>query len=63
MSKKLADMTFDEMVNKNLAYMIQELCAGTAWRSIVFAVMDRTMIWRDSHNLAKPALAEAEGNN
>jgi hypothetical protein len=47
--------TFDDLVNENHAYMIEELCKGKPWHSIVYIVMDRTLMWRknkdkeDSH--------------
>lgn len=48
MAKELGAMTFDEMVDENLARMIHELAKGTPWRSIIFETMDLTLRWREA---------------
>ena len=45
--------SFDVVVDENLSYMIHELVRGTKWRTIVFAIMDRTLQWKEEPFTAK----------
>ena len=46
MSKELKDMTFDEVVDEQLASMIYGLAHGTPWRSLVWQSMEMGVRWR-----------------
>jgi hypothetical protein len=46
---------FDTLVDENTAYMIQELVHGEKWRTIVFVIMDRTLMWHKAQDAVNHA--------